>query len=61
LGDDFAERMARAAGLRNVLVHQYAEVDDARVVAFLEELADLNAFVTGVTSWMASSDQTDQG
>ncbi|MDQ3462683.1 MAG: DUF86 domain-containing protein [Actinomycetota bacterium] len=61
LEDDFAERMARAAGLRNVLVHQYAEVDDARVVAFLDELADLNAFVTGVTSWMASSDQPDQG
>lgn len=52
IGNDLAERLARAAGLRNVLVHQYAEVDDERVVAFLDRLTDLDDFVTAVTAWM---------
>ncbi|CAN5138411.1 hypothetical protein BH24ACT1_BH24ACT1_01230 [soil metagenome] len=55
LENDLAERLARAAGLRNVLVHQYAEVDNARVVTFLDELPDLDTFVTEVTAWMVAS------
>lgn len=55
LEHDLAERLAQAAGLRNVLVHRYAEVEDARVVAFLDELVDLDTFVTEVTAWVACS------
>ena len=41
-----AERLARMAGLRNVLVHEYAEVDLDRVRTFVEhDLGDLEAFV----------------
>lgn len=48
-----AERVARAVGFRNVLVHQYAEVDDTRVVANLDLLADLDRFVAQLARWAA--------
>lgn len=54
LAPDGAKRLARAAGFRNLLVHQYAEVDDGAVVAYLDHLDDINAFVTEVTAWMAA-------
>lgn len=38
--------LAEAAGFRNVLVHQYADVDDGRVVENLRtRLDDLDAYV----------------
>lgn len=49
-----AETMARAVGFRDVLVHRYADVDDRRVVAFLDHVGDLEAFVASVARWMAS-------
>ncbi len=48
-----AESMARAVGFRNVLVHGYVEVDDRRVVGFLDKVGDLEAFVASVAGWMA--------
>lgn len=39
-----AARLARAAGLRNVLVHMYLDVDDREVFAALGRLDDLRAF-----------------
>lgn len=48
-----AESVARAAGFRNVLVHQYAEVDDARVVSNLALLSDLETYVTQLSGWAA--------
>lgn len=50
-----AERLARATGFRNVLVHGYAEVDDDRVVAALDDLEDLDAFVEQVRAWVRSA------
>lgn len=47
-----AESMARAVGFRNVLVHGYVDVDDHRVVGFLDQVGDLEAFVASVVSWM---------
>lgn len=47
-----AERLAAAAGFRNILVHGYAEVDDGRVVAFLDELDDLDEFIAQVRAWV---------
>jgi len=52
LGAQLAARLARAVGFRNVLVHQYADVDDDRVVAMLGEVDDLEAFVTDVSRWV---------
>jgi uncharacterized protein YutE (UPF0331/DUF86 family) len=49
---DLAERMAQAVGFRNVLVHQYLNVDDDVVVAALDDLDDLASFVRQVSAWM---------
>jgi len=50
-----AGSMATAVGFRNVLVHEYAEVDDERVVAFIDRLADLEAFVTASAAWLETA------
>lgn len=49
IDDDLVATMAGAAGFRNVLVHGYAEVDDAMVVDNLIHLPDLRAFVNAMT------------
>lgn len=46
--DDLARRLGSAVGFRNVLIHEYVAVDDARVVAALAELDDLRAFIRAV-------------
>lgn len=53
---DLAERLASATGFRNLLVHGYAEVDDDRVVAHLDDLGDLAAFIDRVRDWASSAD-----
>lgn len=48
----FAEHFAGAAGLRNVLVHRYAEVDVARLHAFLQkDLGDFEEFLEAVARY----------
>lgn len=54
LDPDLAARMAVAVGFRNLLVHQYADVDDDRVVAHLDDLPTLDAFVAAVSAWVAA-------
>jgi len=45
LDASLAQRLARAAGLRNLLVHQYSGLDPARIrKAVLQDLPDLEAF-----------------
>ena len=44
LDDDLAERLGSAAGMRNVLVHGYLEVDDEIVWKALDHLDDLRQF-----------------
>jgi uncharacterized protein YutE (UPF0331/DUF86 family) len=46
---DLAATLAGAVGFRNVLVHDYAEVDDRRVVAHLQHLDELRRFVAIMT------------
>ena len=48
-----AVRMSRAVGFRNVLVHEYAAVDDSVVVERLADLTDLRSFVRSVGTWLA--------
>lgn len=52
LDEATTEAMVRAAGFRNVLVHQYAEVDDDEVVANLARLGDFDAFARQVIRWL---------
>ena len=47
-----ADRVARAVGFRNVLVHQYLEVDDSIVMDALTRLGDLREFVAQVSAWV---------
>ena len=49
---DLADRLRRAVGFRNVLVHDYIEVDDGIVLERLANLADLDNFVAVVAAWV---------
>lgn len=49
---DLAARLASAPGFRNVLVHDYATVDDDRVVANLDSIADFETFADQVAGWV---------
>jgi uncharacterized protein YutE (UPF0331/DUF86 family) len=48
LDADLAARLRLAAGLRNILVHGYLEVDPEQLVAHLGRLGDLRAFARAV-------------
>lgn len=48
LTPELVEGLSAAAGMRNVLVHVYLEVDDNRVWDALEHLDDLREFVAAV-------------
>jgi uncharacterized protein YutE (UPF0331/DUF86 family) len=48
--------MRRAVGFRNVLVHDYVRVDDGVVLMRLEDVSDLDAFLTSVGSLLTTSD-----
>ncbi|MGH2879426.1 MAG: type VII toxin-antitoxin system HepT family RNase toxin [Solirubrobacteraceae bacterium] len=43
-----AERLAAAAGMRNILVHGYLDVDDEAVWAALDRLGDLRDFAAAM-------------
>jgi len=55
IGSDLASTMSRASGFRNLLVHQYGEIDDAKVVGFLDRLDDIERFVQQVLGWISTS------
>jgi uncharacterized protein YutE (UPF0331/DUF86 family) len=50
-----AERLSSLSGFRNVLVHDYAEIDLAKIHAGLDRLDDFDAFVADVERWLQSS------
>lgn len=52
LSAGLADRLRRAVGFRNVLVHDYVEVDDGIVLDRLGNLADLDDFVATVAAWV---------
>jgi uncharacterized protein YutE (UPF0331/DUF86 family) len=47
-----AGRLRGLAGFRNVLVHEYADIDLHRVQAVMERLGDFDAFVADVERWL---------
>lgn len=48
-----AARLRGLSGFRNVLVHEYAQVDLGRLVEALDHLDDFDAFVADVDGWLA--------
>lgn len=52
---ELAVRMRRAAGFRNVLVHEYVQVDDRIVLAMLDNPTDLDQFSHQVAEWLGGN------
>ena len=50
---DFAKKLAPLAGFRNILVHDYLELDWDEVYANLQRLDDIHAFLTMIKAWMS--------
>jgi uncharacterized protein YutE (UPF0331/DUF86 family) len=53
LTTELAVSMRKAVGFRNVLVHDYVEVDDSIVIDRLKGLGDLREFVRQVADYVA--------
>lgn len=50
---DFAERFAKAAGFRNILVHMYEEVDARKLHEYLQNnLEDFNKFAKFIARYL---------
>ncbi len=49
---EIAASVSNAVGFRNILVHQYAKVDDEIVTDALDNLDDLRAFVSQASAWV---------
>ena len=50
---DFAEGLAPIAGFRNILVHQYLEVDQEELYQYLQNLEQLYQFLEHIKEWLA--------
>jgi uncharacterized protein YutE (UPF0331/DUF86 family) len=49
-----ADRLRRAAGLRNILVHGYLDVEPEQLWCHLSRLADLEDFATAMQAYLAA-------
>ena len=52
LPPDFAAHLAPLAGFRNILVHEYLEVDWQEVYRNLQQIGDLAQFAEMVREWL---------
>ena len=55
ISTETTRRLASLSGFRNILVHEYAEIDLGRVALGLGRLGDIEAFVADVEGWLARS------
>lgn len=55
LSQETAQRLTSLSGFRNVLVHDYAEIDLLKIHAGLDRLDDFDAFIADVERWLQSS------
>jgi uncharacterized protein YutE (UPF0331/DUF86 family) len=55
LDPPLSQAMRAAVGFRNVLVHDYVEVDDGVVLDQLADLSDLEAFTVAIAAHLDSS------
>ena len=49
---EMAESLAPIAGFRNILVHEYLEIDWNEVLRHLQRLGDLYSFMEHVKRWL---------
>jgi uncharacterized protein YutE (UPF0331/DUF86 family) len=49
---DFAEQLAPLAGFRNILVHDYMDINWDEVYKNLHQLNDISRFMNNVKDWM---------
>jgi uncharacterized protein YutE (UPF0331/DUF86 family) len=61
LTTELAVSMRRAVGFRNVLVHDYIEVDDSIVIGRLKSLGDLEEFVRQVAAYVTGAQPGNRG
>ena len=52
LPPDFATHLAPLAGFRNILVHEYLEIDWQEVYRNLQQMGDLAQFASMVREWL---------
>jgi len=52
LPSDFAQKLAPIAEFRNILVHDYLEIDWEEVNSNLQHIGDLETYMQHVKSWM---------
>lgn len=53
LTEDLAERLARATGLRNILVHYYTDVDPKKIHEIMQtDLGDFDRFVLAINEYL---------
>ena len=50
---EFAEKLAPLAGFRNILIHEYLEVDWDEVYSNLADIDDLARFAAFVRAWLS--------
>ena len=58
LPSDFAQKLAPMAGFRNILVHDYLEIDWNEVYSNLQHLDDLETFMRHVKNWMREQESS---
>ena len=58
LPSDFAQKLAPIAGFRNILVHDYLEIDWEEVNSNLQHIGDLETYMQHVKSWMREQEST---
>lgn len=56
LPHDLADRLIRAVGMRNVLVHEYLDVDDELLLGAIDRLSDFRAFAEAIRRGTPPSD-----
>mgnify|MGYP000890494338 FL=1 len=55
LPEEFAKKLAPAAGFRNILVHMYADIDLGKLYSFLQnDIGDLELFAEYIAKYLIS-------
>jgi uncharacterized protein YutE (UPF0331/DUF86 family) len=60
LPSDFAQKLAPIAGFRNILVHDYLEIDWNEVYCNLQHLDDLVTYMQHVKNWVREQESSQE-
>jgi len=56
---ELAERLAPIAGFRNILMHEYLEIDWNEVLCNLQRMGDLYNFMEHIKKWLKDRTHSD--